>query len=73
MITCTLEFHDDVEDLYKLFLSEKISSGRGDMKIKKGKSLFFEINAKDLVTMKIFLNSILKVVETYNKVKAVAK
>jgi tRNA threonylcarbamoyladenosine modification (KEOPS) complex Pcc1 subunit len=70
MITCLLEVHDDVDDLYKLFMSEKLESDRATCHIKKDNSLRFEITANDPVSMKAFLNTILKIIETYNKTSA---
>jgi tRNA threonylcarbamoyladenosine modification (KEOPS) complex Pcc1 subunit len=71
MITCSLEVHENVDELYKLFTSEKLSSERAECQIKKGKSLEFKIRANDPVSMKAFLNTILKIIETYNKTSAV--
>ncbi len=73
MIVSTLEIHENVEDLYRIFLSEKLESDRAECSIKKGKSLIFKIRAKDPVSMKSFLNTILKIIETYNKTKAIVK
>jgi len=70
MITCTLEIKENVEDLYKIFLPERLKSDRATCKItKKGGKLRFEINANDAVSMKAFLNSILKIIQTYDKIK----
>ena len=70
MISCSLVVHEDVEDLYKIFLSENMKSDRAECKIsKKGDSLVFDITSTDAVSMKAFINSILKIVETFNKVK----
>ncbi len=69
-MNCTLEVHEDVDDLYKLFMTEKLESNRAKCEIKKGKSLMFEIKADDPVSMKAFLNTILKIIETYNKTSA---
>ena len=69
MISCTLEVYDNIEDLYKIFLSEKLKSDRASVEIKKKESLIFKIMAKDPVSMKAFINSILTIIQTYNKVK----
>ena len=37
----------------------------------KGKTLKFQISAKDPVSMKAFVNSILKVVQTFDKVSKI--
>lgn len=71
MISCTLEIKDNVEDLHKIFLSEKLSSERAQCTIKKKNTLIFKIKAKDPVSMKAFLNSILKIIQTYNKISDV--
>ena len=68
MITCRLVINEDVDDLYKIFLSEKLSSDRAECKIKKNKELEFEITAKDPISMKAFLNSILKIIHVYQKI-----
>ncbi len=73
MITCSLEIHDKVEDLYKIFMSERLESDRAECKIKKDKTLIFKIKAKDPVSAKAFLNSILKIIETYDKTKSISK
>jgi len=69
MIKCRIELEDDVSDLYKIFLSETLSSDRAECKVTKTDVLVFDIAAKDTVSMKAFVNSILKVIETYQKVK----
>lgn len=73
MISCCLEVHDNVDYLDKIFKTEKLASDRAKCRIKKGKTLVFEIEAKDPVSMKAFLNTILKIIETFEKTKAVAK
>jgi hypothetical protein len=73
MITCSLEVHDDVDDLHKIFLSERFESERAQCIIKKGESLKFSLSAKDPVAMKSLLNSILKVIETYQKTARIVK
>ena len=70
MITCSLEVHENVDELYKVFMSEKLSSERAECQIRKGKCLEFKIRANDPVSMKAFLNTILKIIETYNKTSA---
>jgi len=69
MISCTLKVNENIDDLYKIFLSEKLKSDRAECIITKNKELLFEITAKDPVSMKAFLNSILKIIQTYNKIK----
>ena len=69
-MNCSLEIHEDVDELYRIFMSEKLESDRAKCRIKKGKSLIFEIVASDPVSMKAFLNTILKIIETYNKTSA---
>ena len=69
MITCVLKVHENVDDLYKIFINEQLSSNRASCEIKKGKLLEFHIKADDPVGMKAFLNSILKIVQTYDKIK----
>ncbi len=71
MITCTLKFEDNIDDLYKIFLSENLESDRAKCVMSKDKFLIFKITAKDPVSMKAFVNSILKVVQTYEKVSKV--
>ena len=68
MISCTLEVYENVDDLYKIFLSEKLKSDRAECVITKNKALSFEIKAKDPVSMKAFVNSILKIIQTYDKI-----
>lgn len=69
MISCTLKVNENIDDLYKIFLSEKLKSDRAECIITKDKALLFEIKAKDPVSMKAFLNSILKIIQTYDKIK----
>jgi tRNA threonylcarbamoyladenosine modification (KEOPS) complex Pcc1 subunit len=71
MITCTLEVSDNINDLQKIFLSENLETNRAKCTISKDKTLKFSIVAKDPVSMKAFVNSILKVIETYNKISRV--
>ncbi len=71
MITCTLEIKDNVDELYQIFSSEKLKSDRANCNIKKGDTLTFKIEAKDPVSMRAFMNSILKIIETHNKISAV--
>jgi tRNA threonylcarbamoyladenosine modification (KEOPS) complex Pcc1 subunit len=73
MLTCSLEISTDVDNLYKIFLSEKLSSPRANCTIKKGKTLIFEIIAKDSVSMKAFTNSILNMIQTYEKTVILTK
>jgi tRNA threonylcarbamoyladenosine modification (KEOPS) complex Pcc1 subunit len=71
MITCTLEFSDNTEDLYEICLSENLESKRAKCIMTKGKTLKFNITAKDPVSMKAFVNSILKIAQTYEKVSKI--
>jgi tRNA threonylcarbamoyladenosine modification (KEOPS) complex Pcc1 subunit len=71
MITCSLKVHENVDDLYKIFLSETLKSDRAECTVEKDKALTFNIKAKDPVSMKAFLNSILKIIQTYEKTKAI--
>ena len=69
MISCTLKVNENIDDLHKIFLSEKLKSDRAECVITKNNELIFEIKAKDPVRMKAFLNSILKIIQTYKKIK----
>ncbi|MEK6917049.1 MAG: hypothetical protein AABW92_04870 [Nanoarchaeota archaeon] len=71
MITCKLEIDENVEELYKIFLSEKLQSDRASCNIKKGKTLVFEVKAKDSISMRAFMSSILKIIEIHNKISKV--
>jgi len=71
MISCTLNVQEDVDDLYSLFEAENLESSRAKCTIIKEKSLVFKITADDPVSMRAFISSILKIIETYNKSKAV--
>ncbi len=71
MITCVLEVHENVDDLHRIFKAEKLESSRASCEISKGKTLKFDIKAHDPVSMKAFLNTILKIIETYDKVSAI--
>lgn len=73
MISCTLEIHENVDDLYRIFKSEALESERAKCTITKKKLLSFQIEAKDPVSMKAFLNTILKIIETYDKTRAAIK
>jgi tRNA threonylcarbamoyladenosine modification (KEOPS) complex Pcc1 subunit len=68
MITCRLET-DFSEELYQIFLLENLKSERAECEIKKGKALVFMLKSKDAIGMKALINSILNVIETYNKIK----
>ena len=68
MISCTLKIHDNADDLYKIFLSERLKSDRAECVVKKNNALEFKIKAKDPVSMKAFITSILKIVQTYEKI-----
>ncbi|MCM2325438.1 MAG: hypothetical protein NDI94_03165 [Candidatus Woesearchaeota archaeon] len=68
MITCKLET-DFSEELYQIFLLENLKSERAECEIKKGKALVFMLKSKDAIGMKALINSILNVIETYNKIK----
>ena len=70
MISCFLEVNDNAEELYEIFKPEHLDSERARCKIKKGRSLIFEIEAKDPVSMKAFTNSILNIIITYQKTAA---
>jgi len=69
MIKCTLEVEDEVEALYKIFLSENLNSKKARCSISKNTTLKFTITSKDPVGIKALINSILKIIQTYNKVK----
>ncbi|AJF61149.1 TPA: hypothetical protein HA239_05175 [Candidatus Woesearchaeota archaeon] len=71
MITCTLEISENVGELYKVFLSEKLQSDRASCRMTKGRTLKFEIEAKDPVSMRAFTNSILRIIETHEKISRV--
>ena len=71
MISCTLKVNENIDDLYKIFLSEKLKSDRAECVITKTDVLLFEIKAKDPISMKAFLNSILKIIQTYDKISQV--
>lgn len=71
MITCNIQVTKNIDDLHKIFLSEKLQTNRAKCSISKDKTLNFLIEANDPVSMKAFVNSILKVIETYNKVSRV--
>ncbi|MFH2020962.1 MAG: KEOPS complex subunit Pcc1 [archaeon] len=66
---CTLTISSHADELYDVFKPENFDSSRARCIIQKDKkSLVFDIDAKDPVSMKACLNSILKIVETYEKV-----
>ena len=71
MITCTLKVHEDVDKLYKIFLSENLESDRAKCNVEKGDALIIDIEAKDPIAMKAFVNSVLKIIQTYEKTKDV--
>jgi len=69
MITCTLRFKEDNDDLYKIFLSESLESDRAVCRIENKEELVFNLEAKDPVSMRAFISTILKIVQTYQKTK----
>ncbi len=68
MIFCTLKIYENIEELYKIFLSEKLKSDRAEITIKKNNALIFEIKAKDPISMRAFITSILKIIQTHDKI-----
>ena len=69
MITAKIIVEENVDDLYRIFKAEKLESKRAKCTIKKNKALIFEVKAKDPISMKAFMNSILNVLEIYSKIK----
>ncbi len=73
MITCSLQIEDDADDICKLLLAERLDTGRASCEIKKKRGLRLEIRAKDPTSMKSILNTVLKIIETYEKTKALVR
>ena len=69
MISCALEVSEDIDELHRIFLAERLESSRATCRITKGRSLVFRVKAKDPVAMKALLTSILKTIEIYNKTR----
>ena len=76
MYKCTIEMdgaHEDVDNLKKIFDSEKkVEDKRANWRLeaKDGKILFF-VEAKDAVAMRATSNTIMKNLAVYEKVKKV--
>ncbi len=70
MIECEITLTDDIENIHKLFLPElPVRTNRAEYKIFKQKdALRIQVKAKDVTSMKAFVNSILKVLETHKKI-----
>ena len=71
MISCILKVHENVDELYKIFSSEKLKSDRAECVITKDNALIFEVKANDPVSMKAFLNSILKIIQIHDKISQI--
>ena len=52
-------------------LEEQLKSKKAECEITKGKTLDFIVKAQDPLSMRIILNSILKIIETHEKVRAI--
>jgi tRNA threonylcarbamoyladenosine modification (KEOPS) complex Pcc1 subunit len=71
MINCEITLKKNLDEIYKLFLPEikQAKTKRAEYTLEKtNKSLRFVIEAKDIKSFKAFVNSIIKIIETYNKV-----
>lgn len=66
---CILAVEEDVSELHNIFLAEDLNTKRARCKIEKGEVLKFTIDANDPIGMRALINSILKVIETYQKLK----
>lgn len=65
-----LEFIKDFENLYLIFKSENLNFERAKCKFYiKDNKLIIEVEAKDIIAFKTILNTILKIVETYERAK----
>jgi tRNA threonylcarbamoyladenosine modification (KEOPS) complex Pcc1 subunit len=73
MIKAKITVDKHIDELYLVFKAEKLETKRASCTIKKSKSkvksLIFEVEAKDPVSMKAFMNSIMNTIEIYEKIK----
>lgn len=72
MISCLITLHEDIENIHQLFLAElpNAESRRAGYTVKKKKDcLEIEIRAKDVTSLKAFTISVLKILETYSRIK----
>jgi tRNA threonylcarbamoyladenosine modification (KEOPS) complex Pcc1 subunit len=69
MIKAKITVDKNIDGLYLVFKAEKLETKRASCTIKKGKSLIFEVEAKDPTSMKAFMNSIMNTIEIYEKIK----
>ena len=76
MIKCDLVIDKDINQLYNLFLPENNQAetprAKYDIKIKKN-NLKITLKAKDITSLKAFMNTIIKFIETYYKIKDLKK
>ncbi|MEM3374162.1 MAG: KEOPS complex subunit Pcc1 [Candidatus Woesearchaeota archaeon] len=65
-----LEFFNDVENLYKILQAENLNFQRAHCNyFIENKKLIIKVEAKDIIAFKTILNTILKIIEVYEKAK----
>lgn len=69
MITCTVTVHDNKDQLYNLFKAQNLESKRATCTIENSKELTFTITAKDPISLKAFVTSILNTIHVFEKTK----
>ena len=67
--TCSFTIKSN-EDLYKALLPDVSSSKRASLKLEQKKeNLFITIKALDVIALKAFVSSVMKLLEVHDKVK----
>jgi tRNA threonylcarbamoyladenosine modification (KEOPS) complex Pcc1 subunit len=71
MITCTLEFDEEVDRLYDVFLPEVAQSktNRAEYILKKTDKLLLTVKAKDLPRFMSYMSTVMKILDAYYKIQ----
>jgi tRNA threonylcarbamoyladenosine modification (KEOPS) complex Pcc1 subunit len=71
MIKCQLSIDNNIDHLHKIISAEKFVSKRATITLSKSNNLSIIIEAKDPISMKAYVNSILNIINTYEKISNV--
>ena len=69
MITCRIQFEEDIENLYKIFLPEIEASKteRAEYTLEKADKLILSIKARDIPRFKSYVSTVIKTLDAYSK------
>ncbi|MBD3202755.1 hypothetical protein GF327_00540 [Candidatus Woesearchaeota archaeon] len=76
MIECTISINDDAGNLYRVLLPElkECKTKRAKCLLKRQTNkLKIQIKAKDITSLKGFSNSVIRIIETYLKIRQLVK